>query len=360
LGKIESRIEELETRSADPDFWKDRVVAEATMNEMSALRDVYRFWTDLEKNIKDASDKLELLLEWEKELGNEEPVRIHEMLDEIEKHVIALDATFRKQEVQSFLSGKHDQFSATLGVSAGAGGRDAEDWASLLLRMYTQYAQKRGWKITLLHEHRGEEGGVKNVTIEIVGAYAYGFLRFESGVHRLVRISPFDANKRRHTSFASVEVLPVLSEDLAKKIEIRQEDIEVVTSRSSGPGGQNVNRRETAVRIVHKPTGLVAECQSERLQGENRRRALELLAAKLIAMEEEKRREEALRLRGQKASTSWGNQIRSYVLHPYQLVKDHRTNVEVGNTEAVLDGGLDDFIEAQVHEFGERQVEVNS
>lgn len=328
------------------------------LSEISALKDVYSFWSDLEHGITEEADKLEILLEWEQELGNEEPQKIHDLLEEVEKHVIALDATFKKNERQSFLSGPHDNLPATLGVSSGAGGRDAEDWAAMLLRMYKHFAESRGWKIKLLHEHVGEEGGIKNATIEIGGKIVYGFLRFENGVHRLVRISPFDANKRRHTSFASIEVLPVLTEDITKKIIINPEDLDIMTSRSSGPGGQNVNRRETAVRIVHKPTGFAVECQSERLQGDNRRKAMELLAAKLVAREEEKRQEEIMKLRGEKVSTSWGNQIRSYVLHPYQMVKDHRTGMEVRNADAVLNGNLEPFIEAEIHQFGERKIAI--
>jgi len=352
LPKLKNKIEQLEGKTIQPGFWDDRKTAETIVGELSALKETVSFWEEFQKNIEKEREKLHFISEWEKEIGNEEPEKVGQMIEDINNRSRQFEKELNAKEIETFLNGPHDSFSATLQISSGAGGTDAADWAYMLLRMYMHFAQGKNWKVKLLHEHKAEEAGIKNAIIEISGKYAYGFLRFESGAHRLVRISPFDAAKRRHTSFAMVEVLPVLTEDLSKKIVIREEDIEVDTFRSSGPGGQNVNRRETAVRITHKPSKIVVECQAERLQGDNKRRALELLAAKLVARDEEVKREEMLRLRGEKVSTSWGNQIRSYVLHPYQMVKDHRTGAEEHNINAVLNGDLDIFIEAEINQFG--------
>lgn len=291
---------------------------------------------------------MEALASLRKESGNEESADFEEFRQENERRLAESEKRFRELELKDFLRGPYDTYPATLTVLAGAGGRDAADWAGMLFRMYHRYAERKGWKARLLHEHQAPEGGVKSATLEVDGPNAYGWLRREGGVHRLVRISPFDASKRRHTSFSMLEVLPVLPEHAAQKIELKSDELRFETARSSGPGGQNVNRRETAVRVTHLPTGIVVECQAERTQGANRERAMAILRAKLLARKEQERSEELRKERGERQEATWGSQIRSYVLHPYKLVKDHRTGVEHHDPEQVLDGDLEKFIEAEL------------
>lgn len=273
---------------------------------------------------------------------------------EIEEKADKLDKIIKKEEFRTFLSGKYDSKGAILSIYSGAGGLDSQDWATMLLRMYQRYCERKGFKTTLLHQAFGEGGGpegrigTKAVTVEIEGKYAYGFLKRENGVHRLVRISPFSSQKLRHTSFALIEVLPSLPKEIEKEIEIRPEEINLETFRASGPGGQYVNKRESAVRITHIPTGIQVSCQVERLQGQNRERAMKILYAKLYRLKEESHQKEMKEIKGDKVSASWGNQIRSYVLHPYKMVKDLRTVVETSDPESVLDGDLDQFIEAEI------------
>ena len=272
----------------------------------------------------------------------------HALIEESKAAIERIAKEYRQAELEHFLGGPYDRYGATLSVTAGAGGRDASDWAGLLLRMYIRYAENREWDVSSISRHDAPEGGIKSATIEISGKRAYGWLKREVGVHRLVRISPYDSNKRRHTSFAMVEVIPALPPVAAKELAIKPEEVKMESAKSSGPGGQNVNKRETAVRLTHVPTGLTVECQAERTQGSNRERAMQMLAAKLVAYREAERREAIAKERGEHVDAAWGNQIRSYVLHPYQMVKDHRTDVEHRNPEAVLDGDLTPFIEAEI------------
>lgn len=271
-----------------------------------------------------------------------------------EKEVEVFEKKLRDEELRVFLSGKYDKNHAILSISAGAGGQDAQDWATMLLRMYERHCQRKRYQTEILHQSFGEGGGpegrigTKQVSLEIKGNYAYGFLKKETGVHRLVRISPFSSKSLRHTSFALVEAIPVISKNEETEIKIKPEDLKLETFRASGPGGQYVNRRETAVRITHLPTGTKVVCQSERLQGLNRERAMKVLVAKLYQLKSQKTEKELKKIKGEQISASWGNQIRSYVLHPYCLVKDLRTGIETSNVEAVLDGALDKFIEAEI------------
>ena len=306
---------------------------------------------DATKN-KEERDEIE---ELKKEISDlKELSEERELEEEIQEKIKELEKKIREKEFAVFLSGKYDRGNAILSITSGAGGQDARDWATILLRMYERYAATKGFKAQILHQSFGEGGGpegrigTKSATLEIKGNYAYGFLKKESGVHRLVRISPFSTKSLRHTSFALVEVLPELETEAKKEIKIRPQDLRIDFYRASGPGGQNVNKRETAVRITHLPTSIQVACQSERLQGVNREKAMKILMAKLYQLKEAGFQEKLRELKGEKISASWGNQIRSYVLHPYRLVKDLRTKVETSDTEGVLDGNLEEFINEQV------------
>jgi len=313
----------LETEKSD--FWKDLEKTKIIQKEISDLEKEIRNWSDLETEAQNL-------------------LNLADSKDAAEKFK-SLESRFNKLELQTFLSGKYDKNNALLTISAGVGGRDAQDWASMLFRMYNRYCESKDWDVAVLHESLGEEGGIKSATLEVKGSYAYGYLKNEAGVHRLVRISPFSPTKLRHTSFAALEVLPEIE---AKDIEIKPEDLRVDLFRSSGAGGQNVNKRETAVRVTHLPTGIAVAVQSERSQQQNREKAMQLLASKLHALQLKKEEEELAKNKKITKSAEWGAQIRSYVFHPYQMVKDHRTNCETSQIEKVMDGNLDEFIEAEL------------
>ncbi len=319
------RIDELRLETEKSDFWKNLEKAKIIQKEISDLEKEIKNWSDLETEAQNLLNFID---------SKDAPEKFK-----------SLESRFNKLELQTFLSGKYDKNNALLTISAGVGGRDAQDWASMLFRMYSRYCESKGWGITVLHESLGEEGGIKSATLEVKGSYAYGYLKNEAGVHRLVRISPFSPTKLRHTSFAALEVLPEIE---AKDVEIKTEDLRFDVFRSSGPGGQNVNKRETAVRVTHLPTGIAVAVQSERSQMQNKEKAMQLLASKIHSLQLKKEKEELSKNKKIKKSAEWGAQIRSYVLHPYQMVKDHRTEYETSQIQKVLDGDLEEFIEAEL------------
>ena len=316
--------------SEAPDFWGDPEKAQRVMKKIALLKDEIDGWNHLNQRISDALELSQL---------NDESLR-----PELESEIKTIEADVDKREFNAMLSGPHDRGDALLAIHAGAGGTDSQDWAEMLQRMYLRWAESHGFKTEILDTTPGEEAGIKSATIAVNGKYAYGYLRTEKGVHRLVRLSPFDAAHRRHTSFALIEVLPQVEDD--SEVTIIPNDLRVDTFRSAGAGGQNVQKNDTAVRITHIPTGIVVTCQNERSQLQNRENAMRVLRARLLELKQEQQAEKLAELKGEFKKVEWGNQIRSYVLHPYQMVKDHRTNFEIGYAQSVLDGSIDDFIEA--------------
>lgn len=328
-------ISELESKMAAPTFWDDHSAAQSVIAELTRLKNLVNPLVALKKRTEDLAALFELAEE-----SDEDATLAQELADETSALKNALDTA----EIESFLSGPHDSCNAIVTIHAGAGGTESCDWAEMLLRMYLRWAERRGYKTEIEDVQPGEEAGLTRVTFRVVGANAYGYCKAERGVHRLVRISPFDANKRRHTSFASVDVIAEIEDDI--DMDIKDEDLKIDTYRSSGKGGQHVNKTESAVRITHLPTGIVVACQNERSQFKNKASAMKILKSRIYEKLLDQKRTEMDRFYGEKGEISWGNQIRSYVFQPYQLVKDLRTGAETGNLQAVMDGDLDMFVNA--------------
>lgn len=327
-------MESLIQASEDPNLWNDQATAQKTLKEKTILQDKIQAVRNLEAEIKDVEE----MAEFAEESGEED------FVNEVNVQTAALVKRSDTMRLEALLSGEADPNPCFLEVHSGAGGTEAQDWALMLLRMYTRWAESRKFKVTYLEESPGEEAGIKSATIKISGPMAYGWLKKESGVHRLVRISPFDSSARRHTSFASIWVYPEIDTDI--EVVIEDKDLRIDTYRSSGAGGQHVNTTDSAVRITHLPTGIVVQCQNERSQHKNKATAMKILQSRIYEQELRKREEETQKTNAVKGDNGWGNQIRSYVLHPYQMVKDLRTGYETGNTGAVLDGSIDGFLES--------------
>ncbi|MBI5957887.1 MAG: peptide chain release factor 2 [Chloroflexi bacterium] len=330
IPKETEELHLLEAQSTQADFWNNPDAAQRVMRKLSRLKANVSTWNSTLQRIKDAVELAEMAED--------------DMAEDLTHEAEELAGVVERMNFRAKLSGRFDSEDAYLAVHSGAGGTDAQDWAEMLLRMYLRWAERRGFKVEIVSQMEGDEAGIKSATILVQGEYVYGYLQSERGVHRLVRLSPFDSNHRRHTSFCLVEAWPDVQEDI--DLVIDEKDLQIDTFRSSGAGGQNVQKNATAVRITHVPTGVVVSCQNERSQAQNKDRALKVLKMRLLDLQRQKQEEEFAELKGEHVSAEWGNAIRSYVLHPYRLVKDTRTSHESGNTQAVLDGDLDEFMEA--------------
>jgi peptide chain release factor 2 len=331
LPKKEAQVRDLQVKSEDPSLWDDPVRASKILKKLSDVRSELESWKSIQKRIEDTSELIEIA---------DESLR-----PDLEKEISIIENEVAQREFDILLSGPYDRGNALLTINSGAGGTEAMDWAAMLERLYLRWAEKHSYQSEILDFTEGEEAGIKSITIAINGSYAYGYLKAEKGVHRLVRLSPFDAAHRRHTSFAQVEVLPEGASD-DPEVQINPEDLRIDIFKSSGAGGQNVQKNATAIRITHIPTGLVVSCQNERSQIQNRENAMRVLRSRLLEIKLEEQEKQLAAFRGEFIKNEWGSQIRSYVLHPYQMVKDHRTEYETGNTQSVLDGDIDKFIEA--------------
>ncbi len=331
---VQKELEELEQRAAEPEFWNDAENSQKVLQRTKSLRSKLEHFQKLLNECEDAHTLAELGLDEKDET----------VLDEVKQSFNNIRGRYEKMRLETLMTGEHDNNNAIITLHAGAGGTEAMDWVQMLFRMYSRWAEKNGFETRVLDLLDGDEAGIKSVTVEINGDYAYGFLKSEKGVHRLVRISPFDSSGRRHTSFASMDVMPVLDDSVV--VEINPDDIKMDVYRSSGAGGQHVNKTSSAVRITHIPTGIIVACQNERSQFQNRDTAMKMLKAKLLELKEREQAEKLNQIKGEQMDIAWGSQIRSYVFCPYTLVKDHRTDYEDGNVQRVMDGGIDEFIQA--------------
>lgn len=334
IAKMQKKLEELEKQTMEQNFWGDTQKSTQVLSQIKKIKNKCTVYKNLKTEITNLQELSELL-----SLEPEE-----EMAKDVLKNTIKIQKDLEKFEISTLLSGKYDSNNAIITIHPGAGGTESQDWAEMLYRMYARWANKNEYTIKEIDYLEGEEAGLKSVTFEILGENAYGYMKCEKGVHRLVRISPFDAGGRRHTSFASVEVLPEITDDI--KIEINPDDLRIDTYRASGAGGQHINKTSSAVRITHIPTNIVVACQSERSQIQNRETAMKMLKSKLLDLKEQEQKEKIEDLKGEQKDIAWGSQIRSYVFCPYTMVKDHRTNYEVGNVQSVMDGDIDEFMES--------------
>lgn len=334
IPNLEKRLNELEEQTTKTEFWENTENTTKVLSEIKKIKNKYSKYKELEKEIQNLLELSELVqLEYDQDISND-----------IIKNTRKEQKNLEKLELETLLSGKYDSNNSIVTIHPGAGGTESQDWAEMLYRMYTRWATKNEYEIKELDFLEGDEAGIKSVTFEIVGSNAYGYMKSEKGVHRLVRISPFDSGGRRHTSFASVEVLPEITEDI--EININPDDLRIDTYRASGAGGQHINKTSSAIRITHIPTNIVVACQSERSQIQNKETAMKMLKSKLFDLKEQEHKDKIEDLKGEQRDIAWGSQIRSYVFCPYTMVKDHRTNFEVGNVQGVMDGDLDEFMES--------------